>query len=318
MIDRDRFTKPTRKTTVCSIRIEKTQPGDSFHPSEMARDLYGLSGNDIDGPVWHVWISTKTGLDQNNLGVFRFTNEEEAQEVAKEFQVGSEVPDHAENDPLLFREIYQKAGNLKFFSTAGDNDFFECYDCLQGAGVIDSDAQPTRAVLDWCGEETVERAKSEWGENWSAYCEFAYCLNHFPRSSLAHISSQIMYAYFIEYDDFSAGYLLRELQFLMGGAEEIASQTIETRSKAGKAGSHASRKARGRRIEAFMQAIEALSDLSPRMNERAILDQAFKNAVASDPALWRQGKGRKEEYETELRLNHDYRTRYFSVFGKTA
>jgi hypothetical protein len=54
------------------------------------------------------------------------------------------------------------------------------------------------------------------------------------------------------------------------------------------------------------------------MSERAILDQAFCNAIAVDQTLWKQGKGQQEQYEIELRSDAEFRKRYSRIFLRTA
>lgn len=313
MID-ERFTRASRETQVTAIRIEKTLPGSMDHPKVESIKAYGLTERDLDGPIWWVWMSTKTGLDQSSLALFMCTSEAEAEKCSKEFPVGSVLPQGKGEYPSDLRELYKKTGSLRGLLAAGDCDFLKCYDCLSGAGVIGPDALPTKEVLEWCGPDLVAWSKSEFSENWTAFVEIAYCMNHFPRTSLATMASQIFYNYFIEQDDFSAGYLLRELEFLMGGAEEIATGVLGMRSKAGEAGSRASRNARMKRLELFMEEIERLGDLFPRIEESAILNQAFTNAVERDAVLWKQGKGQQADYEIALRSESGFKQRYFAIF----
>jgi hypothetical protein len=76
---------------------------------------------------------------------------------------------------------------------------------LLGAGVIQKNTELAEAVLDWLGENRVASLRAEFSENWHIAAELEYCAHHFPRSSLAFISSSIFFNYFITEDDFSAG-----------------------------------------------------------------------------------------------------------------
>lgn len=73
---------------------------------------------------------------------------------------------------------------------------------------------------------------------------------------------------------------------------------------------------RTKRVEAFLDEIENLGELYPRISEKHIVDEAFDKAVANDPDLWRQGKGRKETYLSQnIRSEERYKSRYYAIFG---
>ena len=81
----------------------------------------------------------------------------------------------------------------------------------------------------------------------------------------------------------------------------------------------ASNSKRAARVAAFWSEIEALSQLYPQISETRLIDQAFENAVAKDPDLWRQGRGQKEAYLSEdIRSVEPYKSRYYALFSKTA
>ncbi len=315
----NRFTKANRETKVLSVQITRSVPGDPFHPSKKSGLRMGLEDAELDGPIWHVWVDDQTGFDHRGSSLSYFSDEGAAMKFANAHPEGSVWSDSAELFPLNLRECYgDNNNNLEHLLSAGSDDFFKCYDVLLGAGVKTRGGGTAQAVLDWFDDAYIRWLKNEFGENWSVAAELEYCTRHFPRSSLAYLATRIFFNYFIRADDFSTGYLLRELELIMGGAEEVATSAMATRRNAGVAGSKASRTAKSKRLESFMQEVENLGDLFPRMSEHSILDQAFQNAIQSDRNSWRQGQGRQQEYEVELRSDKKFKSRYFAIFLKTA
>ncbi|MGB0508130.1 MAG: hypothetical protein ACPGGK_18240 [Pikeienuella sp.] len=135
---------------------------------------------------------------------------------------------------------------------------------------------------------------------------------------MAVIASKALYNFFISHNDYAAGYYYRELQMVHGGAEQLASDAVELRTRAGEGGKRASQTAKQDRLDKFLAEIVALADLYPRISEQMIVDQAFKNAVKAEANLWKQGKGQQANYETELRSDPKYSDRYFMCFPTTA
>jgi hypothetical protein len=92
----------------------------------------------------------------------------------------------------------------------------------------------------------------------------------------------------------------------------------EGKAKRAEASGKASNSKRAARVAAFWGEIEALAYLYPQISEARLVDQAFENAVAQDPDLWRQGKGQKEAYLSEdIRSKEPYKSRYYALFAKT-
>lgn len=94
-------------------------------------------------------------------------------------------------------------------------------------------------------------------------------------------------------------------------------QRAEQFQKAGSGGGQNSRNRRTKRLEAFMNAIEELRDLFPRIGEDAIVKQAFENAAEKYSNFWKQGPGQSERYATDLRSEEPFKQRYFAVFKKS-
>jgi hypothetical protein len=99
--------------------------------------------------------------------------------------------------------------------------------------------------------------------------------------------------------------------------ETLAYRT-EKHSRSIASGKKSSKK-KSERIKLFMEEIEKLGDMFPRMNEQKIVDQAFDNVINTYPDLWNQGKGQKEAYLSQhIRSEEPFKSRYYAIFGKTA
>lgn len=86
-----------------------------------------------------------------------------------------------------------------------------------------------------------------------------------------------------------------------------------------KASGQKSNQKKTQRILSFLEEIEQLGDMFPRMSEQSIVDQAFENVVGKHPGFWKQGKGQKDAYLSEhIRSEEPYKSRYYTIFGKTA
>lgn len=118
-----------------------------------------------------------------------------------------------------------------------------------------------------------------------------------------------------------------ELSFVAGlSAAAVVRKPLEydvvalrqAKLKRGEASGKASNSKRAARVAAFWAEIERLAPLYPQISEARLVDQAFENAVAKDPDLWRQGRRQKEAYLSEdIRSRAPYKSRYYALFSKT-
>ncbi|GAB5437850.1 hypothetical protein [Falsiruegeria mediterranea] len=227
--------------------------------------------------------------------------------------------------PYRLKELTEKTStqpinNLSALFGSGDPDaaHFVCYQALAKAGVISENTfQIHPRVLAWVGDEHVAWMQEKFGENWSTVAEFEYCLHHFPRSSLVTLAAELFLAQFITYDDFKAGYLTKEIEAIHGGTEQAAVQSVAIKHRAGKGGARASRDRRLANLESYLQEIEKLASVVGVFSEKRILDQAFESARENNPQMPKSKKSR-EDYETTLRSEEPFKSRYEAVFRKNA
>lgn len=99
--------------------------------------------------------------------------------------------------------------------------------------------------------------------------------------------------------------------FAAGKREKMRSE------KAGAGGGDSSSQRRLRNLEAVMVEIETMSHLVGQMSDERILSQAFDNVAAKKPGFPKARKTR-ENYETTLRSDQQFKARYQAVFMKSA
>ncbi len=140
-----KWTKPNRLTEV--IHHEASPVTVGAFPSPSVASLKNSLSDDFsetrDGDtVWEVWITTRTGLDKEVVGLSYFATEEAAVAAVASMPVGMTYGDHY-GFPKRLKEIVgngglDPSGMLSFMFGSGDHDavHFVCYEALAEAGVI--------------------------------------------------------------------------------------------------------------------------------------------------------------------------------------
>lgn len=212
--------------------------------------------------------------------------------------------------------------NLFVQGNTVDFDFAypKCDEIFTKAGIRKSPFGDDSIVRDNLSAREIDLYVDKFGaENWTVAAELAYCSEMFPSDSLVFRAAEVMFHYFITKDDAMFGYLFRDLLVLESQLEKTASRIKDKEIKAGKGGGDKSARAKTKRLDSFMDELEALGNLYPTMNRKAIEDQAFDNAIKKNRDLWSQGIGQKENYlSTYIRSEEPYKTRYSTIFIKTA
>ena len=274
----NKWTKPNRTTEVLKHEIRSESVNSPLCPSRERLASFGSEFSDLeDGEtVWFLWTWTRTGLDKEAVGSWPFRTREQAEAAKREWPVGTVYgygfgwPDRFKNLIEAKSEKYDPTTALEAWFLAFDEDSVhsKCYEALAGAGVISEDTyETTPVVLDWLGEEHIEWIMHLFGESWSTVGQLEYCINHFADSSLASLAAKLFFAQFIANDDFAAGYITKEIEVIVGGTEQAAQKSTETRRKAGLAGGEASRARRKANLDMLMEEIESLGEVtcSPKL-----------------------------------------------------
>lgn len=317
---KNRYTCSSIRRVIDRINVDPTKPGQALHPNAGMLEALGLDPELKKQELWKVWVGIKVGLDRQDFFARIFSCEDDANSFVSANPIGTELVRDDDPWPLDFMELFKDdlSRSSLLFSAGGDPNLGIIYECLYSAGVIyKHNFKITKEVLYWAGQDRVAWAKEREPENWECVIELEYCTYHFLTSSLAYMAAQFHFNYYVTQDDYSAGYLMREIEMILGGAESIAEKTLTARRSAGAAGGLASQSAKNSRLAMFMNEVENLGDLVGRISEQSIVDQAFQNAIERDPALWRQGRGQQAEYETVLRSDQEYCIRYFRIFHQT-
>lgn len=276
---------------------------------------------------WKVLVRIQEGMKPESGVLLDFDTESEAEAFVDAHPVGSEL--HGRNwngvkfDGKKFIQAVVDSGGAHI--RVGDKDLGLPWAVLKEAGIIGADGFGSAGkVLDFLGDQRVSELKSRFGENWEAAAEFEYCYQETSHSSAVYLAAACRFHYFVSGDDFSAGYLLRDLEVVVYGIEAEATKSITRKKRAGEAGSKTSTKAKQARMEALLAALEDLASSNKdfvKFSESAILGVAFSKCEAMNPGLWRQGKGKLSEYLGEIRrgdAGEELKGRYISIFGKTA
>ncbi len=322
----ERWTKANKLTEITKHEVRRLTVGidDELIPKGRVFDDAGSATELSEGDsVWAVWFEAKTGLDEREFGMAYFASEKAAHDQTRLLPKGTIFGDAAGYPTRIraFMEDYRgdkrKALSLMFSKGSSERVELICYEALHGAGVL-TDYWTSAHVLDWVGEGDVAWMKSEFGENWSALAEYEYCLHHFPKSSLASLAAHLRLCTYVTLDEFTEGYLARQIEAVYYGTEQVVQSAIKVRKRAGVGGGQASARLRQQRLETFMREIENLADLATRMPEPAIVTQAFANASEKMDKFWKLGGGQAEKYAVYLRSEEPFKTRYFSIFAPNA
>ena len=139
-------------------------------------------------------------------------------------------------------------------------------------------------------------------------------------SEAAYVAAAYQYHFYITNDDFSAGYLWRDLEVLVCGVEAAAQSLSDMRKKASDAGGKRSAKARELRRADLMDELERVAERNPEISAlgpELVSRVALKNCISRNLSIWRQGKGQIEEYLGELRRGEagpEMQSRFLALF----
>lgn len=291
-------------------------------PKELIKVKVTKKNNDAAA---YVICETKAGLDVGYYDLLEFKDEESANKWVENSK-NSQGIDLYGKLPRRLKEIWDEESSDFFAHHYVYNSFNEL-EILRGANLLVKTKDPkepwhhrnvSEKVLSWVGDEHINWMKGEFNENWPVVAIMEYCAEHFPTCSLAYLAAQAEYNYYINKDNITVGYISREILLIQGRAERLAKQKLQTAKNAGLGGGDASAKAKTQRLNSFMEEIEALGDLFPRMNADVIEDKAFQNAVNKNTNLWCEGKGQKENYlSNHIRSQEPWKSRYNVIFHKT-
>jgi hypothetical protein len=323
MEDRAIWTKANRRTTVLRTSIRSINKDSHIrpperlltHPSEAELRRAIKNGDEI----WRLEVHHRTGFDEESTFHMLFTTQEKAIVAQAAYPVGAEIELLTQFPPKV-QEF--NAHDLSFETSLsimgrGEPPYFLIYRALEGAGVYGQNNRLTRRVLSWVGDSGKKDLEEEFGENWEAVAALEYCVRHFHPTSLANLAARVIVADFMAESNYDAGYASRELEVNFGGAEKIALQSVETRKMAGKGGAQASRKRRQSNLEALMQELEKLVGTVGLISEERILAQAFESVAEINPRMPKSKKTR-DDYETALRSEEPFKTRYEAIFRRSA
>lgn len=317
------MTKPenVRRTIVKSSRIYSYKKGDSGFPPEEAFD-----GQPVPDKAWRVSLTVQTGLlPEYNMNHI-FENQREAENLINAHPVGSEYDDGLTSI------------GKDFFSTS-DIDFaiqigwtpsgattpyiLLPIEILSKVGVFAEDLwHLNQAVVDFIGASRMEELQENYDfvSKYVAAMQFASA--KFDPASLEHRAASYLFSFYVLEDKFTAGYLLRDLEVLIGNIERNALREQSRLSHATKKSGETSSTKRRERINALLDELQRYCRDNPEyrwQSEKTVIETATKIAAANNPKLWKQGRGQADEYAGEIRRGEhgdEQQEIYLSLFPR--
>lgn len=101
---------------------------------------------------------------------------------------------------------------------------------------------------------------------------------------------------------------------------EKGEAALATQERRNKGSGEAAHKKRHLRVSAMLDGIEKLLKENPafsRLDIRAVADIAIEDAAQAQPELWTQGRGRRDDYLEEMKVDHRYRARFQKMLPQT-
>lgn len=322
------YQQAARKTMVERVYATYIAPDSPFFPQALPEEGEG----NRDG-IWWVRLTTRAGMAPPRTDTFSFRSGSAANDFVERHPVGSEILD----DPrwggaaerrlrIISRMIDGESSSLSL--KAGDATLHLAAKVLLEADVLHEREysgctrwDTSDEVLDFLGKDRIADLKIKFGDLWEIAAQFQYCWMNFSYSSPAYIAASCRYHYYVTHDEFSAGYLLRDLECLDDGSEAVASKAFEMRKNAGIQGRQASQKARKRRIEGLLTGMEVMAERNPdiaALDPTCLVALGLKHAAEVEPGLWTQGRGQVGEYLGEMRRGEAgdaVKTRFEALFS---
>lgn len=226
----------TRRTVVVRREVIRCAPGDSLYPRN-------LLDEDDPSDIWMAFLTTRTGMMPTQTVCWLLRSADEAQSFERDFQVGREIDETGAKAPgkeRIRREYIQNmidGGGQLLGVAAGDEESGLAFEVLDKAGVTVG-LGISRAVTVFLGKQRIGMLKSRYRDNWRVAAVFEYCWLNFPHSSLAYVAAAYQFHHYITHDDFSAGYLWRDLEILANEVEtkaEKSTRVVQAAVAGGKA-----------------------------------------------------------------------------------
>lgn len=314
----NKYDQPNCRSIVESADVLHLKPGDSARPS------FTNEGAFKDKDVWILALSIRTGLQKSSNTLRVFYDEAELLSAAKFYSIGKELYEDdlasvltKDELSMVFDQVISGNGSALF--PTFDDDGYLSFDIKQKANLLDG-CELSNRIYEYFSHEEIANLKELYSDNWEIIANLKYCWCNLPHTSLSFLISLYDYYYYVLRDDFSAGYLLKDIEQLSMGVEAEAAKSLAMREKAGQEGSKKSRQLRGKRIASLMDNVEAIVARNPdiaRLGIGPVSQLAVQAAKIADPKLWGQGKGQIDEYLGEIRRGEagpELKKRYLKIF----
>lgn len=313
---RDELRQAARTRTWQATGIRQLEGDDLTDFMDYYRDVYpDFTGSFQE--VWSVSLIERRGLLQPELISNEMSNEKDARvffELFKEEQVVS-VEDPKEVNQR-YTKLFLDAGLWSEYwsefqkdrETASDKQATEV---LIASEIIDSSLRTHTSVLEFSGEERVKELQMKFPATWQYIVELEFAMLNLSKDSPAYIASAVRYCKYFTKDLILAGYLIRDLEVLLLGAENKHRSALIQRenSKEGKRRS-AARMLHGRYLTLIEKMEEMLVSpvkwrLKPSAKTISFASQAARELEKKNPNWTVGGAKSVENYLVDIRCNPD-------------
>ena len=253
--------QPCRSIIIRNVNVSLHGPDDESLPL-----LLSCRGKPSES-VWKVCIETQEGTLRPTILTYFLTSQHEADQFAAQFTV-SDIYKIDDDLGMYRRSWVQRAINGRIANGFLRSAVFQRGDpistlpsaVLQKLGLYDpADNEIGSDVRYFIDDIRLKELAERFASRWPHAAVFEYCWMNFHHSSPVFIAASVHYHRHISNDDFSAGYLLRDLENILEGVEVDIIKARKLRSAAS-AGGKAKATARRSEKEEIISEMRRLID----------------------------------------------------------
>jgi hypothetical protein len=260
---RDEFRQSARTTTWKAVGIQKLDAAQLSDFMEYHRDV----NPDFSGSLPEIWVVAvieRRGQLRQEWLEQPFPDEKRARDFVEMFKEERVI--HA-NDPSEVTRKYTKemldtglwrdywVENLPNRKPASDK---LAAAVLIEAEIIAKDLKTNPEVLNFAGESRISELKSSFPTTWQFVAELEFAMLNLSKDSPAYIACAIRYCKYFSKDLLLAGYLIRDLEVLLSGAENKHRSAVIRKQKSTQGTRHGAEKRLLGRHQTLIQQLEEM------------------------------------------------------------
>jgi hypothetical protein len=276
---------------------------------------YEHSGDPLAGKQVNVYVTVQRGFDLPNEIAYQI-EEADLDDFLAEL---ADDPFNKLRDWKVAELFWAK--NTNAFSIDEEEWLEKLHTILREGKIIEEDSSivATEAVINSYTQEERQHFVDQFASKYEVAMITHFATTKYSYTSLVSYAARICFNHYISNDDFSSGYLFREMLMIQTQEAELLRKR-EQLENAGQKGGVSSGYKKERRLNALLQAMEKLVSQEPayRKLPKQCGKLALIKAAEADPDLWSQGRHQLPNYLTILSSEPPYKPRYDALFFKTA